>query len=151
MSYVHVTGNVIDSPETGRPSELRTAEGATVLWSEYITPQELAACGWFSVTAVVKPADTATHTFVRSVALVAGVPTETWTQRAKTQDELTADRDQANSATIRTQAETALANNRTYLQIASPTNAQVVAQVRALTQQNNGVIRLVLGKLDGTN
>lgn len=42
-------------------------------------------------------------------------------------------------------ADNAVAANVTYLAIASPNNAQVVAQVRALTQQNNAIIkRLVL-------
>lgn len=46
----------------------------------------------------------------------------------------------------------ALATNRTFLALgASPTNAQVVAQVRALTNQNVRIIRKVLGLLDGTD
>jgi hypothetical protein len=72
-------------------------------------------------------------------------------QGPKTQAELDSDRDEANDATIRQQANNALDNNRTYLALGAPTNAQVVAQVRGLTQQLNGVVRLVLGKLDGTN
>lgn len=48
-------------------------------------------------------------------------------------------------------AETALGTNRTYLAVPVPTNAQVAAQVRALTQQNVKIIRLLLNKLDGTD
>jgi hypothetical protein len=121
------------------------------LWSEYITDAELAACGWFKVAVVARPADTPTQTSDRSVVVVAGAPTERWTVRPKTQAELDSDRDEANDATIRQQANNALDNNRTYLALGAPTNAQVVAQVRGLTQQLNGVVRLVLGKLDGTN
>jgi expansin (peptidoglycan-binding protein) len=58
--------------------------------------------------------------------------------------------EQANRATLEQQAATALTGNRDFLALASPTNAQVVAQVKALTRQNNGVIRLILGRLDGT-
>jgi hypothetical protein len=43
----------------------------------------------------------------------------------------------------------ARANNTTFLGIASPTNAQVVAQVQALTRQNNGLMRVVYGILNG--
>ena len=53
-----------------------------------------------------------------------------------------------NAATLRTQAQTALANNTTYVGIATPTNAQVVAQVQALTRQTNAIIRLLIGQLD---
>lgn len=71
----------------------------------------------------------------------------------------------ANAATIRTKlaaqvaanspARTAVANNTTYIGITSPTNAQVAAQVKALTNQNNVIIpallrlaRLALSQLD---
>lgn len=64
----------------------------------------------------------------------------------------------SNQATLQSQAAGAIANNATYLAIGSPTNAQVVAQVRALTQQNNKIIRVLLGvvlgdrsQLDATN
>ncbi len=56
-----------------------------------------------------------------------------------------------NGDTLRAQAVQALADNRTFLAIASPTNAQVLAQVKALTRQNQGIIRLALGLLDGTD
>ena len=56
----------------------------------------------------------------------------------------------ANKTTIESQALTALANNKTYLGI-TPTTAQNTAQIKALTRQMNGVIRLLLNKLDGTD
>jgi hypothetical protein len=57
----------------------------------------------------------------------------------------------ANQATVQQGAQNALAANRTYLAIGSPTNAQVVAQLRSVTQQMQGLIRLALGQFDGTN
>lgn len=53
----------------------------------------------------------------------------------------------ANQSTIIRQAQGALTTNTTYLAIGSPSNAQVVAQVRALTQQNNRIIRLLLSQI----
>jgi hypothetical protein len=44
---------------------------------------------------------------------------------------------------LRDQAQAALDANTTYLAIGTPTNAQVAAQVRALTQQNQRIIRAV--------
>lgn len=58
--------------------------------------------------------------------------------------------ERANETTIRTQADQALATNATFLGIASPTNAQVAAQVKALTRQSNGLIRLALRRFDAT-
>jgi len=54
----------------------------------------------------------------------------------------------ANRETIRVQARDALVGNRAFLDLASPTNAQTLAQVKALTRQANGLIRLALGALD---
>ena len=57
----------------------------------------------------------------------------------------------ANRETIKAQAHTALQANRDFLALSSPTNAQTLAQVKALTRQNIGIIRLLLGQLDATD
>lgn len=64
---------------------------------------------------------------------------------------LTATGDGANQATVRQNAQTAVTNNQTYLGLASPTNAQVVAQVAALTRQMNGLIKFVLGDFSSSS
>lgn len=56
-----------------------------------------------------------------------------------------------NSQAISAAATAALSTNRAFVALASPTNAQVVAQVKALSRQNNGIIRLLLSQLDGTD
>jgi hypothetical protein len=65
-------------------------------------PATYAAAGWLPVTDTERPADTATDTFDRSVTLVAGVPTVTWTQRPWTVEELAARTEAANEVTITT-------------------------------------------------
>ena len=58
----------------------------------------------------------------------------------------------ANEETLRNQAITAMQGNRDFLNIVgTPTNAQVLVQVKALSRQSNGVIRMLLGQLDGTD
>jgi hypothetical protein len=54
----------------------------------------------------------------------------------------------ANVVTLLQRAQTALTNNQTFLAIASPTQAQAVAQVQALTRQVDGLIRFLLGTFD---
>lgn len=53
-----------------------------------------------------------------------------------------------NRDNIHAAANTALANNREYLTLNPPTAAQVGAQVRALTRQVQGLIRLTLNALN---
>lgn len=53
-----------------------------------------------------------------------------------------------NKTSIETQAALALQANRDFI-ASTPTNAEAVAQVKALSRQMNGVIRLLLNALDG--
>lgn len=55
-----------------------------------------------------------------------------------------------NSDSLTAKATAALTNNATYQAIASPTTAQAVAQVAALTRQVNALIRVANGLLDDT-
>jgi hypothetical protein len=51
---------------------------------------------------------------------------------------------------IEAAARGALAANRAFV-ASTPTTAQATAQVKALSRQVNGIIRLLLGQLDGTD
>lgn len=56
-----------------------------------------------------------------------------------------------NDRTIRQRLRGALDTNATFLAIASPTQGQVLAQVRALTHENTGLIRLAIDALDAAD
>jgi hypothetical protein len=56
----------------------------------------------------------------------------------------------SNYATLMQRARDALDDNATFLAIGSPTNAQALAQIQALTRQVNAVIRLLARQLDST-
>lgn len=55
---------------------------------------------------------------------------------------------QDNAEALWAKAQTALSNNATFLAIASPSNAQIAAQVKALTRQVNALVRLQLAAFD---
>jgi hypothetical protein len=54
----------------------------------------------------------------------------------------------ANTATVKQRAQAALTANATFLALASPTNAQTLAQVQRLTKECSALIRLALSQLD---
>lgn len=56
--------------------------------------------------------------------------------------------ERANKKTIEQQAAAAITTNQDFRAVASPTNAQVVAQVRALSLQNIKLIRYVFELLE---
>lgn len=56
-----------------------------------------------------------------------------------------------NAADLHAKALAALDTNVAFLAVASPSNAQVLAQVRVLTRECTALIRLLLGALDVTD
>ncbi len=155
MTYALVVGGTIRSTRSAPPPAARRLDnGAWVTPLDGIWTDPLAAaCGWLPVTVVARPADTPTHTSDYAVTLVGGVPTETWTVRAKTQAELDSSAITTNEADLIARAKTALTANAAFLAAKNPTTAQAVAQVKALTRQVNALIRLVgrdLLSTDGT-
>ncbi len=56
----------------------------------------------------------------------------------------------ANLQSLQAKAQTALSTNATFLALGSPTNAQTLAQVQALTRQIDAIIRLVGNQFDST-
>lgn len=142
--YAHVDadGTITEwrMPDTAR----RLDSHQWVLGLRSAPPELQQACGWYVITSTPQPNDTDTHTHDRSIELVDGVPTVTWTARAKTADELAAVAQVANAGSLEAKARAALTGNGTYLALAAPTNAQTVAQVKALTRQMTALIRLSL-------
>ena len=55
------------------------------------------------------------------------------------------------AAVLASKAQAALSANATFLALASPTQAQTLAQVKTLTKECNALIRLALGLLDSTS
>lgn len=92
-------------------------------------PASLPDVVWVDVTAVVPQPD-AGWTF----------DGQNWTQPTA----------QANQATLLAKAAAALSTNQTYLALATPTTAQAVAQVAALTRQVDVLIRLAAQLLTST-
>lgn len=88
MTYAHITAGAID--QIGQPPRLYN--DGTRWWDlRSRDPQLLASLGWLPVVEVPRPADTATATSDPApVALVAGVPTQLWTVRPWTAEELAA-------------------------------------------------------------
>lgn len=57
----------------------------------------------------------------------------------------------SNEDTIRLRAETALTTNANFLAIPSPNNTQLANQVKALTRECSGIIRLLLNRTETTD
>lgn len=153
MTYALVLDGIIEQTRsTPPPAARRLADGAWVTPLNGVWTDPLAAsCGWLPIVTTARPADTATTTSDYAVTLIGGIPTETWTVRAKSQAEIDSTTATTNTAALLAKAKAALAANATFLGLASPTNAQVVAQVKALTKEANALIKLEVRDLLDTS
>lgn len=148
MTYALVRNDIIE--QVGPP---RLWFDGTRWWD--FRPQDpatYAAAGWLPVVDVAKPDDTATDTYDRSVTLVAGVPTVTWTSRPWTVEELAAQAAAANEVAI----DSALATDLAAMQaILDQTNANLRTdpsqEIKDLARVARRLIRKVERLLDGTD
>jgi len=81
-----------DVTAEGRWWDLRQHEYTVEEWEDLI----LAPHGWHPIAVTPRPPDTATDTSDYSLVLIDGVPTEVWTVRPKTPEELGVEEAQAN-------------------------------------------------------
>lgn len=93
---------------------------------------------------VVYHADDGTLTAQQITNAIAGLVAQ------QAADGVTAQNQATNQPIIQAKAVAALAANATYLAIVTPTQAQAVAQVGALTSQVNAIVRLILGQFGAT-
>lgn len=173
MIYVLVTDSTIQSIGRLPNGARRLDTGEWVLGLDTAPPELVAATGWYEMVDTARPADTDTTTHDRSVELIDGTPTVTWTERAKTTDEQDEETRQANRATIDQAITDALTELRNL--VAAPamptvpegtmTTAQLSTAMRTLrdqAQQNRAgaqkvaaillkTIRLVRGDFDDVN
>lgn len=141
MTFIHDDG----TERPAAPTEGTLADGRTVSGIQPNDLTLLAACGWYPVTDTPRPDDTATTTHDRSID---DTHTVAWTERPWTTDEQATRTATVNRTALEDKATQALATNATFLALASPTHAQTLAQVKALTRENTAIIRLLLNKPD---
>lgn len=149
MVYALVRNNIIEAELWRLPgSARRLSDGAWVsppdgAW----TVAEHQSCGYFVVADVQRPSSTASD-WTRSLTLVGGVPTVTWTSRPWTQAELDAQAAAANEVTIDAYLDAALALLTTIIdRPAVPFTQQGVRDVQRDAQDLAQILRRVVRKL----
>lgn len=109
--YAHVAGSTVDTV-----SNLPRLYFDGTMWHDWRGPgpwrTQPSSAGWFPVATTQRPVDTDTTTHDESVALVDGLPVQTWTPRPWTADELAARAQAANAATLQADTTADLTNLR---------------------------------------
>ena len=150
MTYYHTPTSTVRSP--GRV-EVKLSDRALLGPPESgWTPELAALCGFAVVVETAAPVVTAAQVAESSVTLVAGVPTRTWTVRAKTAPEVAADTAQANRATIQGRALTLIGQMDTIIATTGTlTAAQLSGFIRQIAVGLRGLTRVMMNKLDSAD
>jgi hypothetical protein len=151
VSYALVTSGTVQS-EGGLPASARRLDTQEWVMGLATAPVNLQqATGWYLVKDVAKPADTQTNTTDRSVTLVAGVPTVTWTSRPKTQAEIDAATATTNNAAIVDNLNQDMAKMQTTIDTANATiNANPAAFIKDIARMNRRLGRKALNDYTGS-
>ena len=148
--YAHVTAGVVDS--TGNPPQLTYQDGR---WWDLRDRDlaTLALVGWFPVTEVTKPADTASTTWDAVFTPAGSTVTESWVERPKTAEEIATALAASNANTIRQLLNDTMPALDT---ITQTTNANMVGNTAAAAIKDEAralrrIIRLLTDNLAATN
>jgi len=146
--FAHVTNGTVDA--VGQPPQLVEQDGR---WWDLRNRDlaTLALVGWFPVTEVTKPADTATTTWDPVFTPGVGDVDQSWVVRNKTSEELAAEQEATNRASI----EQALSDALITLQaIIDDTNANIngnpAQRIKDIARTTRRTIRLLIRRFDGT-
>jgi len=148
--FAHVTNGTVDS--VGHPPAL--AYDGTRWWDlRTLDLVTLATVGWFPVTEVTRPADTASTTWDVAYTLNGSVVVQSWVERPKTAEEIAAALAASNSNTIRQLLTDTLPALET---ITNTTNANMTGNTAAAAIKDEArairrIIRLLTDNLSATN
>ncbi len=147
--YGHVTGSTVDA--LGNPP--RVAYDGARWWDlRTLDPAALAATGWFLVTEVARPADTATNTTDATYVKSGSVILQSWTTRTKTAQEVIDATAAANSSTIETNLNADLVTLQAMIDATNATiNANAAVYIKDLARVQRRIVRRVINKLDGVS
>lgn len=154
MIYAHVTNGVIDH-QGPLPPVWNDGERDWDL--RPMSDEELAELGWFAVVYTDRPPNTDTTTWDSAIVLVDGVPTEQWTERPWTNEELAADEAQRNSSQVVSESGqavdqlVAVVNELNVIAenaLVDPMVRELAALLRTVTRQVNREARGTSGRTD---
>jgi len=167
VSYAFVVANVIEAESGNLPDSARRLDNQAWVLGLSTAPVDLVeATGWFTVVNTARPADTATDTSDRSLVLNGTVPTETWTIRPWTAEELARNEAQTNTAQMIDESDESVDKLVLVIEalnaITALTNADINAnpaailkdltrECKTIARQANREARLTSGRTESTD
>ena len=150
-----------DTTADGRWWDLRMHEYTLQEWEEDI----IGPHGWKPVVTTERPPDTAEVTYDYSIELIDGIPTEVWTERPWSEEELLVEEKEVNVATMTVESEEAVdklvlvvenlnvitdMTNAAINQNAAAVIKDLAREVKTVARQVNREARMTSGKTEST-